>query len=108
MRTIWKIATLWGLGGFGIALLFFILFASADRYSQSQFLDSISRLGQDIVLFVWPTSFWLMATEGAGRVATAGVVSIAVISNFLVYFLVGLGMTSAWRALRWVGGWLGH
>ena len=98
MRSIWKIASVWGLVGVGIAVLFFLFFILVNRLSPGPFLASLHGFGQDIVLFVWPASFWLMATEGAGRLSTIAVVSVAVLANFVLYFLVGLTLTAAWRA----------
>jgi putative effector of murein hydrolase LrgA (UPF0299 family) len=100
MRSIWKTASVWGLVGVGIAVLFFVFFTLADRLSPSPFSAGLRGFGQDIVLFVWPTSFWLMATEGAGRASTIEIVVMAVLANFVIYFLVGLVLTAAWRA--WV------
>jgi putative effector of murein hydrolase LrgA (UPF0299 family) len=97
MRSIWKTASVWGLAGVGIAVLFFVFFTLADRLS---FLAGLRGFGQDIVLFFWPTSFWLMATEGAGRATTIEVVTMAVLGNFVIYFLVGLLLTAAWRVLK--------
>lgn len=97
MRSIWKAASLWGLLGVGVAVLFFVFFTLADRLS---FLAGLRGFGQDIVLYVWPTSFLLMATEGAGRASTIEIVVTSVLANFVIYFLVGLLLTAAWRALR--------
>ena len=97
MRSIWKTASVWGLVGIGIAVLFFGFFTLADRLS---FLAGLSGFGQDIVLFFWPTSFWLMATEGAGRATTIEIVGMAVLANLIVYFVVGLVLTAAWRLLK--------
>ena len=100
MRPIWKTASVWGLAGVGVAVLVFVFFTLADRLS---FQAGLRGFGQDIVLFFWPTSFWLMATEGAGRVTTIEIVILAVLANFVIYFLVGLLLTAAWRALRAAG-----
>jgi len=45
-----------------------------------------------------------MATEGAGRVSTIEIVAMAVLANFVLYFLLGLILTAAWR---WLGQALG-
>jgi|SRR5579863_3523063 len=97
MRSIWKTASFWGLVGVGVAVLFFVFFTLADRLS---FLAGLRGFGQDIVLFFWPTSFWLMATEGAGRASTIEIAVMAILANFVVYFVVGLVLTAAWRVLK--------
>jgi hypothetical protein len=104
MRSIWKTASVWGLVGVGVAVLFFLFFMLVNRPSPSPFLAGLRGFGQDIVLFVWPASFWLMATEGAGRVSTIEIVAMAVLANFVLYFLLGLILTAAWR---WLGQALG-
>jgi putative effector of murein hydrolase LrgA (UPF0299 family) len=97
MRSIWKTASIWGLVGVGVAVLFMLGASLLGLLHPSPALDG---LRQDIELFVWPTSFWLMATEGAGRTTTVEIVVTAVLANFVVYFVVGLVLTAAWRALK--------
>ena len=103
MRSIWKTASVWGLSGVGIAVFFFLFFIVANTFPSSPFWRSLGNLGQDVVPFLWPASFWLMATEGAGRVGTIEVVAMAFLANFTIYFLLGLILTAAWRALVRVG-----
>jgi putative effector of murein hydrolase LrgA (UPF0299 family) len=92
-----KRALIWGVIGVGVAVLFTLLSSLLELLHPSPALDV---LRQDIELFVWPTSFWLMATEGAGRATAIEIVVMAVLGNFLVYFLVGLLLTSLWRVGR--------
>jgi putative effector of murein hydrolase LrgA (UPF0299 family) len=100
MRSIWKTASVWGLVGVGIPLLFMLGSSLLGRLLPSPLLTTLDGLRQDIELFVWPSSFWLMATEGAGRASTIEIVVMAILANFVIYFLVGLLLTAAWRALR--------
>ncbi len=97
MRSIWKTALIWGLVGLGVAVLFILGSSLLGLLHPSPALDG---LRQDIELFVWPTSFWLMATEGAGRTTTIEIIIMAVLANSVIYFLFGLLLTAAWRALR--------
>lgn len=99
MRSSLKAALTWGFVGVGIAMLFFLFFMLVNRLAPSPFLNELRGFGQDVVLFVWPASFWLMATEGAGLLATIEVVAIAVGANFVVYFLVGLVLTTLWKSI---------
>ena len=104
MRSIWKTASVWGLVGAGIPLLFMLVSCLIGFLRPSSpLLTALDGLRQDIELCVWPTSFWLMATEGAGRAATIEVVVMADLANFVIYFFVGLLLTAAWRALVRVG-----
>jgi hypothetical protein len=102
-RSIWKSASAWGLVGVGIAVFFFLFFIVVNRFTPSPFWSVLDDLGQDIVFFVWPASFWLMATEGAGRLSAIEVVVMAVLANFVLYFLLGLMLTAAWRVWMRVG-----
>jgi putative effector of murein hydrolase LrgA (UPF0299 family) len=97
MRSIWKTASIWGLVGVGVAVLFMLGSSLLGLFHPSPALDG---LRQNIELFVWPTSFWLMATEEAGRMTTIEIVVVAVLANFIVYFIVGMVLTAAWRVLR--------
>jgi hypothetical protein len=97
MRSIWKTASVWGVVGMGAAVLFMLGSSLLGLLHPSPVLDG---LRQDLELFVWPTSFWLMATEGAGRATSIEIVVMAVLANFVLYFVVGLVLTAAWRALK--------
>ncbi len=97
MRSIWKTASIWGVVGVGVAVLFMVGASLLRLLHPSPALDG---LRQEIELFVWPTSFWLMATEGAGRAATIEIVVMAVLANFIVYFVVGMVLTAAWKLLK--------
>ena len=97
MRSISKTASIWGVVGVGAAVLFMLGSSLLGLLHPSPALDG---LRQDIELFIWPTSFWLMATEGAGRTTTIEIVVMSVLANFVVYFVVGLVLTAAWRILK--------
>ena len=85
VRSICKSAFLCGLAGIGIAVLVLV-----------------TRLSNEVVLVLWPTSFWLMATEGAGRSTTIEVVSVSILANFGLYFVLGLIFTAAYRKYKQV------
>jgi hypothetical protein len=97
MRSIWKTALIWGVVGVGAAVIFMLGSSLLGLLHPSPVLDG---LRQEIELFVWPTSFWLMATEGAGRATTIEIVAMAVLANFVPYFVVGMVLTVAWRVLK--------
>ena len=97
MRSILKTASAWGFVGIGIAVLFFSLLTLADHFT---FFVSLRGFAQDIVLLLWPSSFWLMATEGAGRVTAFGILAMALLANFVTYFVAGTLLTAAWRWLK--------
>ena len=94
MPSIWKTASIWGAVGVGGAVLFMGGASLLGLLHPSPALDG---LRQEIELFVWPTSFWLMATEGAGRATTIEIVVMAVLANFIPYFVVGLVLTAVSR-----------
>ena len=97
MRSIWKTALIWGIVGVGLAVIIMLGSSLLGLLHPSAALDG---LRQDIELFVWPTSFWLMATEGASSLTTVEIVLVAVLGNFVPYFLVGLLLTSVWKVGR--------
>lgn len=97
MRSIWRTASIWGVVGVGVAVLFMVGASLLGLLHPSPALDG---LRQEIELFVWPTSFWLIATEGAGRATTIRILVMAVLANLVVYFVVGLVVTAAWRVVK--------
>lgn len=101
MRSIWRTASIWGVAGVGVAVLFMLGSSILSLLHPSPALDGWR---QNIELFVWPTSFWLTATEGAGHATTIEIVAMAVLANFIVYFVVGLVLAAAWRVLKHLKG----
>jgi hypothetical protein len=107
-RSIWKVASVWGLVGFGIAVFFSLFFLLVNQFtgdvrvygtSPMPFWNALDELGQSVVLFVWPTSFWLMVIDDVRGRGAIVIWTMAVLGNFVLYFLVGLMLTAVWRGL---------
>jgi putative effector of murein hydrolase LrgA (UPF0299 family) len=100
MRSVWKTALIWGVVGVGIPLLFTLGSGLLALLHPFPLFSALDGLREDVELFVWPTSFWLMATEGAGPATTVEIVLAAVLANCVVYLIVGLVLTAVWRRLK--------
>lgn len=85
-----KKALIWGVVGVGIALIVLLvsLFTHADALA-------------DIALVLWPGSFGLMALDNATttRLDWVGGTAFLILTNFVLYFVVGFLLTLAWKGL---------
>lgn len=87
MRSIFRTAFIWGCVGVAVAVFFLGL---------SQFTHALAY----VELVFWPGSFAFMALDNTTttRVGWAEGTAFLVATNFLLYFLVGLILTSIRRA----------
>ena len=90
MRSILKRSLLWGAIGSGFAILYFPMAAIDWRW------------GHVAVFLLCPTSFAFMAVDKPVLTALDWLraITFLVLTNFALYFLVGLVLTSAWKGLR--------
>lgn len=88
IRSILKVALLWGLVGIVLAIFFLLVSLRTDVFS-----------GLELVL--WPSSFAFMALDNARstRIDWIEGTLLLVLTNFVVYFVVGLILNLGWRSL---------
>jgi hypothetical protein len=89
MRSALKAATIWGAAGFVVAILFLLV---------SHFTDVLA----SVELILWPGSFAFMALDNptATRLGWTEGAAFLVFTNIVLYFVVGLVLTAAWRVLK--------
>jgi len=89
MRSVLKAATIWGAVGFAVAVFFLLV---------SHFTDALA----SVELVLWPGSFAFMALDSptATRLSWIEGTAFLVFTNIVLYFVVGLVLTAAWRVLR--------
>lgn len=90
MRSILKRSLLWGVIGSGFAILYFPIVTIDWRW------------GHVAVFVLCPTSIAFMAVDKAVFTAVDWMreITFLVLTNFALYFMVGLVLTSAWKGLR--------
>ncbi len=83
-----KKALIWGIVGLGVAVILLIisLFTQALAY---------------VELVLWPASLAFMALDNATttRLDWVGGTAFLILTNFVLYFVVGLLVTVAWKGL---------
>lgn len=89
MRSALKAATIWGAVGFAVAVFFMLI---------SHFTDALSSLE----LVLWPSSLGFMALDNptATRLNWIGGTAFLVVTNIVLYFVMGLMLTAAWRVYK--------
>lgn len=89
MRSVLKAATIWGAVGFAVAVFFVLV---------SHFTDALA--AAELVL--WPSSFAFMALDNptATRLDWIAGTALLIFTNIVLYFVVGLALTTAWRGFK--------
>ena|SRR5208337_17194 len=89
MHSVFKAALIWGVVGFAVSVLFLVL---------SLFTDALAY----VELIFWPSSFAFMALDNstATRLDRVEGTAFLIFTNFVLYFVVGLVLTAAWRLLK--------
>jgi hypothetical protein len=89
MRSVLKAATIWGAVGFAVAVFFLLV---------SHFTDALA----SVELVLWPSSFAFMALDNttATRLDWIRGTALLVFANIVLYFVVGLTLTAAWRVFK--------
>jgi hypothetical protein len=70
-----------------ILLVFQLLLRASEAPSQDRF-EFLSR----IYIFLWPSSFWLMATDGFRDLGSILIFVMSIVANVLLYIIVGLAI----------------
>lgn len=94
MRAVLKASLVWGAVGLGVAVLWsLLLFLQVPRHvgPVRDYLDAA-------LLISWPAAFSFLSLENAGTTAQLVVALLAALTNFVLYFFVGLILTSLWKA----------
>ena len=85
-----KKALIWGVVGVGIALILLLvsLFTHANVFA-------------DVALVLWPGSLGLMALDNATttRLDWVGGTAFLILTNFVLYFVLGFLVTLTWKGL---------
>jgi hypothetical protein len=89
VRSALKAALIWGAIGFAVAVFFFVL---------SLFTDALAY----VELVFWPSSLAFMALDNstAPRLDRVEGTAFLILTNIVLYFIVGFVLTLGWKAVR--------